>query len=269
MKNYHSVSGSAAEDLFIELFSETFGAEKAKYLYSQYHFYDIYQDSRYADFVLEDGGRRIAIEIDDEASHNPRLVSQDKFYDDLLKQNSMVYLGWDVYRWAVRQMQIQPEGVKDELRIFLGSHPQFREIEDYLPAQRGKELDGSQLDLKKHQIEALKSLQAMRDNCETIALLHHAKPAFTLGLTATPERTDDGKIILEIFKNTAHKLDIQTAVEIGELVPIRCIRIHTNINLTKVRLQKCTIQHPGLGKQDLCAGAQPLDRGYLASICAG
>ena len=53
MPTYHSASGSVAEDLFIELFSETFGAEKAGYLYSQYHFYDIYQNSRYADFVLE------------------------------------------------------------------------------------------------------------------------------------------------------------------------------------------------------------------------
>ena len=338
MPTYHSTSGSSAEDLFIELFSETFGAEKAGYLYSQYHFYDIYQNSRYADFVLENGSHRVAIEIDDEASHDPKLVSQNKFYDDLLKQNSMVYLGWDVYRWAVRQMQIQPEAVKDELQVFLGSHPQFREIEDYLPQQRGKALDGSQLELKKHQLEALKSLQAMRDNSETIALLYHAtgtgktvtavmdakscggrvlflahtqelvsqaaetfrklwpsvtvgryiegmkqpnahvvcgsvqsvalhldqfrddafdylivdeahhasadtyqkvlsyfKPSFTLGLTATPERTDDNKVILDIFKNTAHKLDIQTAVEIGELVPVRCIRIHTNIDLTKVR----------------------------------
>lgn len=47
MPTYHSASGSVAEDLFIELFSETFGAEKAGYLYSQYHFYDIYQNSRY------------------------------------------------------------------------------------------------------------------------------------------------------------------------------------------------------------------------------
>ena len=338
MPTYHSASGSAAEDLFIELFSETFGAEKAGYLYSQYHFYDIYQNSRYADFVLENGARRVAIEIDDETSHNKSLVASNKFYDDLLKQNSMVYLGWDVYRWAVRQMQIQPEAVKDELRVFLGSHPQFKEIEDYLPRQRGKAYDGSNLELKKHQIEALKSLQAMRENSETIALLYHAtgtgktvtavmdakncggrtlflahtqelvnqateafrklwpnvtvgrymesikqpnahvvcgsvqsvalhldsfkdndfdylivdeahhaaadtyqkvlsyfKPSFTLGLTATPERTDDNKVILDIFKNTVHKLDIQTAVEIGELVPIRCIRIHTNIDLTKVR----------------------------------
>lgn len=28
---------------------------------------------------------------------------------------------------------------------------------------------------------------------------------------------------------------MQTAVEIGELVSVRCIRIHTNIDLTKVR----------------------------------
>ena len=337
MQAYHSASGSAADDLFIDLFSETFGAEKAGYLYSQYHFFDIYQNSRYADFVLENGARRVAIEIDDEASHNKQLVSSGKFYDDLLKQNSMVYLGWDVYRWAVRQMHIQPESIKDELRIFLGSHPQFKEIEDYLPTQRGKALDGGNLELKEHQITALKSLEEMRANSETIALLYHAtgtgktvtavmdakrcggrvlflahtqelvnqatetfrklwpsvtvgrymenmkqpnahvvcgsvqsvalhldsfqddafdylivdeahhaaadtyqkvlsyfKPTFTLGLTATPERTDDNKVILDIFKNP-HKLDIQTAVEIGELVPIRCIRIHTNIDFTKVR----------------------------------
>ena len=337
MPTYHSASGSVAEDLFIDLFSDAFGAEKAGYLYSQYHFYDIYQNSRYADFVLENGARRIAIEIDDEASHNKQLVSSGKFYDDLLKQNSMVHLGWDVYRWAVRQMQQQPEMVKDELRIFLGNHPQFREIEDYLPTQRGKSLDGAKLELKAHQEAALAALEQMRENHESIALLYHAtgtgktvtavmdakrcsgrvlflahtqelvlqaantfrnlwpevpvgrymdvvkepyahvvcgsvqsvalhldafkdnefdylivdeahhaaadtyqkvlayfKPKFTLGLTATPERTDD-KSILEIFKNTAHKIDIQTAVELGELVPVRCIRIHTNIDLTKVR----------------------------------
>lgn len=45
MLGYRSASGSVAEDLFIELFSDVFGAEKAGYLYSQYHFFDIYQNS--------------------------------------------------------------------------------------------------------------------------------------------------------------------------------------------------------------------------------
>ena len=74
MRTYTSASGSSAENLFIDLFSDTFGAEKAGYLYSQYPFFDIYQNSRFADFVLENGAKSIAIEIDDEASHNPRLV---------------------------------------------------------------------------------------------------------------------------------------------------------------------------------------------------
>ena len=337
MADLRAASGSAAEDLFIDLFADTFGAEKAGYLYSQYPFYDIYQNARFADFVLENGFNRIAIEIDDEASHNPRLVSYDKFYDDLLKQNSMIYMGWDVYRWAVRQMQKQPETVKDELRIFLGNDPRFKEIEDYLPAQQGRALLADKLELREYQQEALDSLEAMRKDRETIALLYHAtgtgktvtaimdakrcggrvlfvahtmelvnqaygtfrslwqeatvgkfadnikepdahvvcgsiqsvalnlgqfrdddfdyliideahhaaadtyqkvlayfKPQFTLGLTATPERSDDVDI-LDIFRKTAHKLDIQTAVEIGALVPVRCIRIHTNIDMTKVR----------------------------------
>lgn len=332
MAEYRSASGSVAEDQFIDLFADTFGAEKAGYLYSQYPFYDIYQNARFADFVLENGAKRIAIEIDDEASHNPRAVAADKFYDDLLRQNSMIHLGWEVYRWAVRQIQKQPETVKDELRVFLGSDPRFREIEDYLPTQQGRAIE-----LRDYQQEALAALAAMRDAKESIALLYHAtgtgktvtavtdakrcggrvlfvahtmelvnqamqtfqalwpevsvgkfaesvketethvvcgsiqsvalnldcfrendfdyliideahhaaadtyqrvlayfKPQFTLGLTATPERADDMNI-LEIFKNTAHRLDIRSAVEIGALVPVRCIRIHTNIDMTKVR----------------------------------
>lgn len=170
----HAASGSTAEDLFIDLFSDTFGAEKAGYLYSQYHFFDIYNNDRFADFLIENGAKRIAIEIDDEATHNPRLVSRNKYYDDLLKQNSMIYLGWDVYRWAVRQMQQQPDTVKDELRVFLGSSPHFREVEDYLPCQRSKAIEADNLELKEHQKDALASLEEMRRRHETIALIYHA-----------------------------------------------------------------------------------------------
>ncbi len=330
--SYHAIGGSSAENLFIALFEDVFGAEKTGFLYSQYPFFDIYQNARFADFLLENGGKRVAIEIDDDASHLPGHVSQVKHYDDITKQNSMIHLGWDVYRWPVKLMQEQPERVKDEIRIFIGSHPLFRTNADYLPTQRGKSFQ-----LKEHQQEALHALSEMRKNKETIALIHHATgtgktvtavsdakamngrtlylahtkdlitqaadtfrdlwpeaslglyvenikqtdaqiicasiqsialnledfaadafdyiiideahhasaetyqkvlafftPRFTLGLTATPERAD-GQDILEVFKNTAHRLDIETAVEIGELAPVRSIRIHTNIDLTKVR----------------------------------
>lgn len=66
-------------------------------------------------------------------------------------------------------------------------------------------------------------------------LLNYFKPVFTLGLTATPDRTD-GQDLLEIFQNVAHKLDLETAVKLGELVPIRCIRVKTNVDLSDVRI---------------------------------
>lgn len=66
-------------------------------------------------------------------------------------------------------------------------------------------------------------------------ILGHFKPKFTLGLTATPERAD-GEDLLGLFQNVAHKLDLKTAVEMGELTPIRCIRIKTNVDLSTVRI---------------------------------
>ncbi|MBP5287884.1 MAG: DEAD/DEAH box helicase family protein [Elusimicrobiales bacterium] len=332
-----TAGGSKAEDLFISLFADTFGAEKAGYLYSQYPFYDIYQNARYADFLIENGRRKVAIEIDDEATHNPDIVSSEKFADDLLKQNSMIYLGWDVYRWSVKQMLGNPDGFKDELRVFLGSDPKFHAIEGYLPLQKSRSFDGSKLELREYQKIALDSLEKLRKEKGSIALLyfatgtgktvsavldakkvggrvlfvahrkellhqaaetfqkcwanasigffadgiketnsqivcagvqslalnldlfkendfdyiiideaHHAasesyqrvisyfSPKFMLGLTATPERTD-GNDITEIFRNTAHRLDIKTAVETGALCPVRCMRIHTNIDMSNVR----------------------------------
>jgi len=42
--------------------------------------------------------------------------------------------------------------------------------------------------------------------------------------------------MLELFQNVAHKMDLKTAVERGVLVPIRCVRVKTNIDLTDVRI---------------------------------
>ena len=203
MGELKSVSGSRAEDLFIDIFTDTFGADKAGFLYSQYPFFDIYQNARFADFVCESGAKRIAIEIDDEASHNPRLVSKDKFTDDLLKQNSMIHLGWDVYRWTVRQMQKQPDTVKDELRLFLGSERGFREIEDYLPTQRGQAFDGEKLELREYQQEALRNLQKMRENKESIALLYQAT-----GTGKTVTAVMDAKIVGGKTLFVAHTMEL-------------------------------------------------------------
>ena len=294
---------------------------------------DIYGRHRYIDFALESPESKIAIEIDGETYHNPSKVSENEYADDLLKQNSLIYDNWKVYRWIYSQLEKQPEKVKDELITFLGSSPMFKAFEADLPVQMGQTIE-----LRDYQQEAIDNLKRMREDGKTIALLYHATgvgktitaatdakavdgrtlflvnalklasqaketfakvwpeaslgeytgsqkdmtqtvifatvqsiskdlekfsptdfdylivdechhaaantyqkiftyfhPKFILGLTATPERSD-GEDMLELFQNVAHKMDLKTAVERGILVPIRCVRVKTNIDLTDVRI---------------------------------
>ena len=155
--------GSVAEDLFVELFCDTFGPEKSEYLFLQYPFTDIYGNRRSIDFALESENLKLAIEIDGETYHNPNQVSSNKYYDDLTKQNSLIYQDWKVYRWVYNQLKQHPEKVKDELRIFVGEIPTFKMIEDYLPQQKGKLIE-----LHEHQQAALASgLSKFTDNARS------------------------------------------------------------------------------------------------------
>ena len=328
-----SHGNSGAEDRFIDLFCETFGAEKGEYVYLQYPIVDIYGNHRFIDFALNFPDGKVAIEVDGNTWHQPGKVSEQKYHDDLLKQNSIVYDGWKIYRWTSSQLEKSPDRVKDELVTFLGQSPLFQYIEDALPPQQG-----STFALMDHQEEALSGLMKMREESKSIALLYHATgtgktvtavsdakrvgkrtlflahrhelvdqainafrkiwpdvtvgryegsvrekdayvvcgtvqsiagnledfqpddfgymvidechhgtaetyrkvmsyfhPSFTLGLTATPERAD-GEDLLSVFQNVAHKLDLRSAVEQGTLVPVRCIRIKTNIDMRDVRI---------------------------------
>lgn len=68
-------------------------------------------------------------------------------------------------------------------------------------------------------------------------VLKYFRPKFTLGLTATPDRAD-GQSALGVFQNAAHRLSLRDAVASGELVPIRCVRVETNIDLSHVRFNQ-------------------------------
>ena len=182
---YATSVNSKAEDLFVELFCEAFGPEKANHLYVQYPFVDIYGNHRFIDFALENQEMKIAIEIDGETYHNPKKVSDNKYFDDLLKQNSMVFNDWHVYRWAYNQLLKQPERVKDELVTFLGETPFFKAMQEFLPEQQGKIIE-----LREYQQEAIDNLKAMRENGETIALLYHAT-----GVGKTVTAATDAKMV--------------------------------------------------------------------------
>ncbi|MBM7865987.1 DEAD/DEAH box helicase family protein [Heliobacterium gestii] len=353
-----------SEDLFFELFAETFGLDKLQYLVPEYPFEDIYGYPRRIDYALMSGVEKYALEIDGQRYHDPTQVAKDKFIDDLIRQNSLVYQGWTVYRWAYRQLTQSREQVKSELVQFLGHNPLLQLWAEFLPHQRAGEVASGDLELREHQAVALDELARLRREGKTLALLTHAtgtgktttavldakrvglpvlflahtrelveqaahtfvrlwpeaevtiedgdgrrslargkeslkrregcdaagsdehekdvfagkvtvssvqyvsrnlsqyapeqfgylvideahhatsrtykevighfKTRFLLGLTATPERMD-GQSLLDIFQHVAHRMDLKTAIELGELVPIRCVRVKTNVDLSSVR----------------------------------
>lgn len=159
---------SIAEDLFVQLFCETFGPDKAGELYIQHPFVDIYGRHRWIDFAVETSSAKIAIEIDGETYHNPKSVSDEKYVDDLLKQNSMVYKDWKVYRWTFKQLRDTPDRVKDELTTFLEKEL-VEASPSFLPQQ-----SGSAICYRDYQVEALDQLCQLRERGDSIALLYHA-----------------------------------------------------------------------------------------------
>jgi superfamily II DNA or RNA helicase len=68
-------------------------------------------------------------------------------------------------------------------------------------------------------------------------VIGYFRPQFVLGLTATPDRAD-GQSILDVFRECAHRLSLREAVERGELAPIRCFRVLTNVDLNRVRFNQ-------------------------------
>ena len=152
---------SRAEELFVQLFCEAFGPEKTENLQVQYPCVDIYGRHRYIDFALESPESKIAIEIDGETYHNPSKVSENKYADDLLKQNSLVYDNWKVYRWIYSQLEKQPEKVRDELITFLGSSPMFKAFEADLPVQMGQTIE-----LRDYQQGSHREPEKVRDDGE-------------------------------------------------------------------------------------------------------
>jgi superfamily II DNA or RNA helicase len=326
---------SQPEDDFVALFAQAFGFEKTQLLVPEYPVADIYGTTRYIDFALKAAGRMIAFEIDGPTHYAAPDFDLDQFEDDLLRQNSLIHRGWQVFRWSDRALAKDPDRVKDQLALFLERIPGLLELDDFLPKQTG-----SSIDLRSHQRDALDWLEKIRGEGKTIGLLEHATgsgktvtaisdakrvgprvlyvahrrplveqtarefrrlwpvvshgkilggtwqpdrdtvcasiqsltnrlselpadafryliideahhaaagtyqellrhftPGFTLGLTATPDRPD-GRPILEIFRDAAHRLSLEEAIRRGELVPIRCVRVKTNVNLTRVRFNE-------------------------------
>jgi len=342
-----SAESSSSEDLFVDILQDVLGFERTQLLIPQYPFTDIYEGGRLIDFVFISRLDKYAFEIDGEVWHAPdgAMVSPAHYRDQLLRQNSLVFQGWKVYRWTDVQLAQERERIQQQLELFLEKEISAGTLDGFLPKQ-----EASELSLREHQNDAIQQLVELRKQGKTITLLTHAtgtgkthiaiadakrlglrtlylahrtnlltqtqerfgelwpevessiyrkksgKPnshvilstvqaissglekfderefgyiiideshhaaaetyrkvisyfraKFILGLTATPER-HDGQSLIEIFQNCAHRLELEEAIERELLVPIRCVRVKTNIDLSKIRYNGVDYRSRDLGE---------------------
>lgn len=181
---------SSAEEKFAQIFCETFGTEKGQFLYLQHPFVDIYGNHRTIDFAVKTSEYRIVFEIDGETWHNPEKISQDKYTDDLLKQNSLIHDGWKVFRWTDIQLQKASERVKDELITFLGYTPVLTYLDENMPMQ-----NGIVFELREHQEEALENLAEMREEGKTIALVQGATGSGKSAIGVLDAKSMGGRVL--------------------------------------------------------------------------
>lgn len=342
-----AAQSSSSEDLFVEIFQDVLGFERIQQLIPQYPVRDIYDGGRFIDFAFISRLNKYAFEIDGEAWHAPdgAMVSPDDYRDQLLRQNSLIFQGWKVYRWTDVQLATERARIQQQLELFLEKELAEGTLDGFLPKQEAGECS-----LREHQADALQELENLRKQGKTIALLTHAtgtgkthvaitdarnlaqrtlyiahtntlvkqtkerfeelwlnvdakiykkrdgKPTshivlstiqalsksldqfderefgyiifdeshhaaaesyrkvisyfrakFILGLTATPER-HDGQSLIEIFQSCAHRVELQEAIAQGLLVPIRCVRVKTNVDLTHLRFNGVDYRAKDLGQ---------------------
>jgi len=193
-------TSSQPEDLFVELFVQVFGLEKVQSLTHEYPFVDIYGNSRYIDYAVFGDGVKIAFEIDGMNWHHPDRITVEAFEDGLLRQNCMINNGWKVYRWTDRELIREPERVKSQLQLFLENIADISSIDEYLPKQHGETII-----LRKHQQEALDSLDEMRRHGKSIGLITHAQGAGKTIVAVTDAKIFNGRTLF-----IAHRRELVT-----------------------------------------------------------
>jgi len=165
---------SLPEDLFVDLFRDVFGLDKAQLLVHEFPYRDFMGNARFIDYALRTTDCQVAFEVDGPDHYDARLQKTfsaflGRFEDDLLRQNSLVRDGWRVFRWTDSQLLKNPETVKEQLALFLESISGLLEFEDFLPKQRADVLQ-----LRSHQQDAREWLDGIRAEGKSIALLDHA-----------------------------------------------------------------------------------------------
>lgn len=158
-----SIDPSPLEGEFETCFIEAYGAEALKYLRREYAFLTYDGKTSYIDYALfRKDNSWLAIEENGITYHHPAIIGEKKYKGMLKKQNSVIGLNGQLYRWDTQSL-LNREQIIDELKEFIGDISQYI-IQNKMTSKRN-------FVLYDHQVDYLKELYLCREEGKTCALV--------------------------------------------------------------------------------------------------
>lgn len=151
-----SADPSPLEMLFEKCFASVYGMDSLKYLQREYAINSAGGKTYFLDYVVScKDGRKIGIEENGIHYHHPMLIGEDRYRNQLDKQNTCALLGIHLYRFSTEDCQFE-DRIEDDIRLFFGTTTDAF-LEQGLQAER-------KVCLYEHQELTLKEIEARRES---------------------------------------------------------------------------------------------------------
>lgn len=156
------IDNTPLEHLFEEIFIDTFGAKYIDTLSKEVEFTSSKSASYFADYVLISKKNKYIFEENGVLYHHPKIIGEDKYSNQLEKQNDFTLFGFKTFRFSTDNLLFR-EQISDFLLMYLDKPNEFIHSSIY-KNKRG-------VTLYDHQVNTLDSLDKDRLNNKNTALI--------------------------------------------------------------------------------------------------
>lgn len=110
---------SPLEAAFEEHFENVYGPSSARYLQREYVVADVDGHTWYLDYVVQTKEGLLGVEENGVTYHHPQLIGEQRYRNQLLKQNSCQRAGIKLYRFSTEDLRFT-ERLEDDIRSYFG-----------------------------------------------------------------------------------------------------------------------------------------------------
>lgn len=137
---------------FERSFSNTYGIQALKYLSREYGICDEDGNNYFLDYFVRTKDQKIAVEENGVTYHHPQIIGEEKYRNQLRKQNTCALWGIKLYRFSTEDC-VYEDRIEDDIKEYFGDDNDF--IDTGLKVDR-------KVELYEHQTISLKEIQNRR-----------------------------------------------------------------------------------------------------------